>query len=55
MLCLPVGVMHVLCSTNLFHLVVHRENDSICLTFRVTDGLADNWELISALPSYLNV
>lgn len=41
MLCVSMKTMHVLCHTNIFHLVVHRENDNICLTLRVIDGLAD--------------
>ena len=52
-LCVTTIVMHVLCSTQLFHMVVHRENDNICSIFGIKDGFVNNWKLILALLCHL--
>lgn len=37
-----VVVMLVLRDTHIFHMVVHRENDNICLILGVKDGFVNN-------------
>ena len=47
------AIMLVLCDTHIFHMVVHRENDNICLILGVKDGFINNWKLILALLCHL--
>lgn len=47
-LCVTMDGSHELCSTHLFHMVMHGENDSICSMLAVQDGFVNNWKIILA-------